>query len=281
MHAARLPLLLALVLACAGCGRPGELAVLPTTRAGIEGVDLADALSRLNLVVLTAVPSPLLGPYVAGYLALTGGPPYRGALEGIEAQSTFQTTQSQQDEEVTTVLSNLGSALEADIRDLLNRSQNREQTLNEYIRSLRFLLEAGGNQRQALTERLSALSEERRQSRRKAADLQHELNQALRERNYSVAGSRQEELAIAEREVAEHESRERHLQSLIDITEDFVEVGAERLTAIEENRSALIAGVQVIEVPGIEDIGVLKTSRRRRSRGVTESMFDPGPLGGQ
>lgn len=275
MHKPILCIMLSLSLA--SCRSSKEKTVLPATREAREAVTLTQSLSQLNFAVITAISSPLLGPYVGGFLALTGGPPYRGSLQAIEAQSTLLFARDKQDKESTEVLANLGSALEVNILDLLNRSPDREDTLNEYIRALRILLETGDNQRQALEGRIETLSDERRVSRRKTADIQHDLNQALRERNYSIAGSKQEELTTAEQETASLDAREHHLQSMMDIYEDFLETTQERLTAIEANRKALIAGVQVTEVPGIEDIGVLKSNDRRRSRGGG-NLFDPGAL---
>lgn len=278
MHTGRPLLFIGLTLFLLGCGSETEKGALPATRGSRASIDITESLTHVNFAVLLAVPSPLLGPYVASYLTLTGGPPYQSALHGIEAQMALTFKRETQDEEAITLLDHLGSALEVRIADLLNRSTNREKTLNEFINTLRTLLDLAKSQETALDSRMDTLSDERRASRRKASDLQHELNQALRERNYSLAGSRQEDLTDAEKSVAELDARVRHLQSIIDIYEDFQKVGTERLYAIEQNRGPLIAGVYVNEVPGIEDIGVINSGRRSRYGGG--SLFDPGPATG-
>lgn len=266
-----------------GCRRGTDPPTLPVTREPVVGAGLAQSLSLVNFAVLLAVPSPLLGPYVTGYLALTGGPPFKSALMAIDAQAALIFRREAQDEEAITLLDHLGSALEVQITDLLDRSPDREKALNEFIGTLRELLSLSRSQLQAFEERMDGLSDDRREKRRRAADIQHALNQALRERNYSLAGSRQEELTEAEKTLAEVEARERHLRNITEIYEDFIEVGDERLNAMEQNRGPLIAGVKVVEVPGIEDIGVIESRRRRPRRstgggGNSGSLFDPGPL---
>ncbi len=239
-------------------------------------------LTRENLALLTALPSALFGPYVTSYLTHSNVLPYHGAMDSIAAQMAIvygSDTDGDQDQTMM-ILENLGSAIEVDINDLLNRSPEREQTLNEYVKALKALLLMATNEHTALEQRLDDISTERSEKRKIASVIQHDLNQALREKNYSVAGTKQEELTKAEAELAEAESRQKHIQSLVEIYEDLIEVAQERLYAIESNRSALVAGVKVIEVPGTEEIGVLQTGDRRPSGGF-ESLFDPGGLGGE
>ena len=238
------------------------------------------ALTHENLELLTTLPSALFGPYVSAYLAHTTTLTYQGARSGIDAQVAilFGEHEAQQ-EEALTVIENLGSAVEVDMTELLNRSPEREKTLNEYVAALRALLTMGQNQITALDARRDAISDDRRAKRKRTADIQHDLNQALRGKNYSIAGSKQEELTTAEKELAEVQAQEKHIQSLTDILKDLVDVGKERLIAVENNRGALIAGVSVVEVPGIEEIGVLKTTRRRSRSSSLDSIFDPGTFG--
>lgn len=266
-----------------GCSRTPEEATGPATNNKRVALQWTQRLSHENLAILTALPSALFGPYVAGYLTHRSALPYRGSLEAVNAQMDIlyeAASQEEREDAALTVLEHLGSALEVNLTDLLNRSPEREKALNAYINALRTLLAMGTKQQGALEEQRGTIGDERRERRRTSSDIQHELHQALREKNYSIAGSRQEELTRAEADLAASQAQETHIQSLIDIYKDLLEVGGERLYAIEKNRSALIAGVEVIQVPGTEDIGVLQRGDRRPRAGY-ESLFDPGPLGGQ
>ena len=40
--------------------------------------------------------------------------------------------------------------------------------------------------------------------------------------------------------------------------EKVITLGQERIESIEENREILLSGLRVVDVPGIEDIGILE-----------------------
>lgn len=279
MQIARQTIAAVLLLLLPGCGMtPSKLTL--TTSMPRQTVLWAERLTHGNLAILTALPSALFGPYAAIFLLHTNDLLYQGARGGIDAQLSILFGESQRQEEQTiAILQNLGSALEVNMQDLLNRSPERERTLNAYLTAVRQLLVAANNQKEALIVQRDAVNDERRTKRRNSANIQHDLNRALREKNYSVAGTKQQELTDVEKQLAEIDVRLKNHQSMIEIFQDLQEVGEERVIAIDKNRAALIAGVEVVEVPGIEDIGVLKSTRYRYRRGNLENLYDVGPLG--
>lgn len=271
---------LCLSLILFACSKNTQSTTPMVTTIPLRAAAWTQSLMTENLAVLTALPSALFGPYVSGYLAHTTGYLYHGALQGVDAQATILFGEQQQQEETLALLEELGGAVEANITDLMNRSPDREKTLDDYLKALDALLKMAESKITALKDQYDALGNERSAARKKTANIQHVLNQNLREKNYAEAGQQQEKLTEAEQELSEAQARQKHIQSMIDIFEDLVSIGKERLAAMQQNRSALVAGVHVVDVPGIEDIGVLRTTRRSgRSRSGTSGMgsiFDPG-----
>ncbi|MBI5156238.1 hypothetical protein HZA45_03120 [Candidatus Peregrinibacteria bacterium] len=271
---------LCLSLLLFACARDTPSTTSSVTTVPPRAAAWTQGLMTENLAVLTALPSALFGPYVSGYLAHTTGYLYHGALQGVDAQATILFGEQQQQEETLALLEDLGAAVEANVTDLMNRSPEREKTLDEYLRALEVLLKMADSKMTALKDQYDELGKERSAARKKTSNIQHVLNQNLRDKNYGEAGQQQEKLTEAEQELAEAQARQKHIQSMIDIFEDLTEIGKERLSAMQQNRSALIAGVRVVDVPGIEDIGVLRTTRKssraRSGGGGMGSIFDPG-----
>lgn len=278
MYRARRVIAVSLLLFLVGCGSTGNELPL-TTSMPRQTVGWAEQLTHENLAILTALPSALFGPYAASFLIYTHDFLYTGARGGIDAQVTLLFGEERQQEETTKIIQELGSALEVNMQDLLNRSPEREKTLNSYTSAVRQLLVSARSQKEALTTQRDDLNDVRREKRKISGDIQHTLNQSLREKNYALAGTKQQELTEAEKELAEIDVRLKNFQSLIDILEDLQEVGERRLIAIDRNRQALIAGVEVVEVPGIEEIGVFNSERRRVPESDFEKLYDIGPLG--
>ena len=263
-----------------GCGKTAAPNTPTTTQVPPQAALWTQDLMKENLAVLTALPSALFGPYVAGYLAHTTGYLYHGALQGVDAQATILFGAQQQQEETLALLDDLSGAVQTNITDLMNRSPDRGKTLDDYLHALDALIKMAQSKITALTTQRDEAGTARSTARRKTADIQHVISQDLFNKNYSDAGKQQEKLSDANKELADADAQQKHIQSLIDIFKDLITVGQERLAAMQQNRAALIAGVRVVDVPGIEDIGVLnttrKSSRSRLGTGGAGSIFDPG-----
>lgn len=164
-----------------------------------------------------------------------------------------------------TILRQLGVALEVDVRDMLNRSADRQVALDAYTASLEQVLSRSTAQHDALDQQRDVLLKELREKRSQVAKIQRALNDALRSQDYTTAGTRQSTIIEAQGEVARIDTQERHVRSLINTFEDLIKIGSERLNAIRVNREVLIAGLHVEDVPGIDDLGILKDKYHRNS----------------
>jgi hypothetical protein len=223
-------------------------------------------------------PAALLGVYVGSYLSRTRGTSYVSALDGVAVQM-IMTYGEQGVDSTYALLQELGLALQVNIADMLNRSTDRPGKLDEYLGILRSLAADSTVKVEALERDMDELADERSEARKRAGAIQSALNRALREDDYATASQKQEELTPARAALASVEEEERQVRSTRGIYRDLLEVAEVRLLAIQENRQILIAGLKVVEVPGIEDIGlILEKSRFNRSRNNTADFLDPGPL---
>jgi len=206
-----------------------------------------------------ARPAAALGLYTTMFLTQQSIVDTASAWKGIEAQQQIlKGQQSPQESETFAVLKELASILQINIADMLNRSTDREEALGQYTRSLRNILQLSDRKVQELTTLQEGLEEELKENKKIVRDLKKEIDNALDEERYEEASIKQEELAKASSALAEVEIKEEQASTIIDPFERLIEIGADRLTAIEKNDRVLIAGLKVINVPGIEDLGILE-----------------------
>jgi len=270
----RIGLTLCAVLVLAQCS-PQEESPIEGDDAGVIGAQTGIAWTVLlsnELNMQNIRPSGLLGVYVTHFLLESTT--LRGAVMGIDAQMVLYFGDELEKSESFALLEELGTILQVDVADMLNRSINRGKAFDTYVDSLKEILIDCTDHNEGLKQDYEEISEERRAKRRTAGDLQHDLNVALREQDYTTAGAKQSDLIDAETDLATVEARQEEIESIMDLFEDLIDVGTERVIAMEENREIIIAGLMVVEVPGIDDLGLIKeTNRRGRRNG--RSIFDP------
>ena len=136
-------------------------------------------------------PGAALGTYVASFLAHSPGTLFKSALQGIESQLQLLFREDSTYSDSFQILEQLGTILEVDVRDMLNRSTNRTQSLDAYFQSLTSALQRGTTHRDQLDLRTNQLNGERRAKRKIASDIQHILNTALRAGDYATASEKQ------------------------------------------------------------------------------------------
>ena len=178
-------------------------------------------------------------------------------LSGIDAQIKFMRSGNTDTDETYALLQEYGTVLSIDIIDMLNRSLDRADALNKYSASLYAM---NGRIKQKITElkeRRDDIETERRAKKKVVNKVKRTIRHALKDKNYAIAGPKQEELGKLEAELAEIKTRERQTKKIYKISRDLLEVGEDRHEAIARNREILIAGLQVIEVPGIEDLKIV------------------------
>lgn len=252
-----------LVSACASAPEESEDLFASGAKSGVSVVfTLAEQAFRI------ARPGAPLGVFTSIYLAQGFILPVQSALIGMEAMARYLEGQLRSDtNENFAMLKEVGAVLQVDVIDMLNRSPDRPKALDAYTQSLRnagILIERKITELQVVEEQQKDTVRERRTA---ARDTEKKLRDALKEQRYAEAGEYEEEVAKANAAYAESETRYEQSSDMIQRLEALEEVAAERLQAVVNNREILIAGLRVIDVPGIADFNILEEGKSWRRRG--------------
>lgn len=220
-----------------------------------------------NTSAKTGKPSAALGIFTGLFTSQGIFLPVKSAMMGFEAQRKLLEafTRANTDENYA-LLQEVGGILQVDVIDMLNRSENRKDTLNTYIQSLRnagILLERKIGELEIL---LNEMEDKERGEKKVARDLDREVNTAVKDQDYATASMKERELQEAKSALAETSTRADQTKDMLKRFKDLLDVAAVRLQAMENNREILIAGLRVIEVPGITDLGILEKGKSYSTR---------------
>jgi hypothetical protein len=219
-------------------------------------------------------PSGLLGIYSGLYTSQGVFLPVKGAVDSMKSIGNILKGQSNStSDENFALLREVGEILQVNIIDALNRSPNRTEALDVYIQSLR---NTGILTERKITE-LTALSDTEndllKQRRDEARVIERALKDVLKEQNYADAADLEEKATAANAAYAEIKTKEDQTDDMIKRFDTLLEIIVERLQAVETNREILIAGLRVIDVPGIADFNILEEGKSwRKKKG--SSIFD-------
>lgn len=254
-----------LATACAGevPVEDGATIQIPPETSGAK----AGAFSTLLLNVPTrnvggVRPSHTLGIYTSMYLAHGAFLPVQAAMLGITAQQHMWLGQTQPEtSETFALLREFGSILQVDIVDSLNRSGDREETLELYTRSLVNIMELANRKMKELNTLQEELRSQRKEQKNIVDDLERAIQKAIKEENYEFASSKQEELVTLKADLTTIETKEEQTDDILKPYEKLMQIAEKRQNAIEKNRRILIAGLRVVDVPGIENLDILEQEK--------------------
>jgi hypothetical protein len=252
-----------------GCVRQADVPSLTTIapRAAEWALRIATGSSGFSAIRSSA----LLGVYLTDHLLREIV--FRSAIAGVTAQMEFLSESSQEQEESFALLETLGSILQVDVPDMLNRSPVRSAAFDVYITNLQNLTKRAIDHVAGLEQEIDTLNDERRTQRADAARTQSTLNRAIRDGDYATASELQKDLIGLEGEVATLDAQLDEKRSIKNLMEDMIDVANDRMAVMAANRAAILAGITVVDLPGAEDLGVLEQGRRSRN-----NIFDPGTL---
>lgn len=220
----------------------------------------------IALVPQYARPGASLGTRLSAHLS-KGETPVHGALRSTAIIAPLtRTTQSV--EEPFATIQTLGDLLQINIIDMLNRNLERGVVLNRYITLLRATLEHAQGIREHLDSRRKELTTQEREQRSALRVMQKDINAAERSGDFHAVGLHQRALSDASGEHGKTKASVDELKNTLTILDNLTDLTEERLHATEENREALMAGIRVVETPGIDELGILERMRglKRRSR---------------
>ena len=262
MRTPTLPLsaVLVLLLFLTGCGggkKASEAEVLSKTDA-LQGL--------VNLATqdpLKARPSAMLGIFTTAFLSLQDMTSSDSAVRGIGALVLLIEKEDIAMDEIFALLQELGTALQVDVPDTLNRSDDRAKTLNAYFESLKNVGERSKKKRDELESLGKSLDQERKTQREVVTGIERQVNTAIRAQDYATAGGLQQRFTQEQTKLAELESRIDRLRQTLSLYQKLLEIAEKRVQAIEQNREILIAGLKVVDLPGVEELDILEQKNRR------------------
>jgi hypothetical protein len=261
-------LLIASALIVGGCsgGSGDEETGSGSTLTG-SAVDALNYTFFVSGTALVPRPSAPIGIWSTMFLSGQGFIASASAVQGVMAESIFHAKPSEdQLNNMYALLEEFATVLSIDIPDLLNRSDDRANTLNEYREGLGNITLRSEQKAKETEQLIDNLQDERSAQSRVAGDVERSQRDAIEQQDFVTAGELQKQLAEEQAKLTKIESDLDLQESLSNTFEDLLEIAHERIDAIDSNREVLIAGLKVIEVPGVEDLGVLDTGQERSRR---------------
>ncbi len=245
----------------------------------LSGVRTIDSLMKVLGTSTVARKSGPLGVFVSEYLSnsiKTSG--LLGGLSGIQAQEKIFSLQESVGQPDFDLLQAFADALQVDVSDLLNRSDDRQKALDAYSEALTNVAERANLRYKELIASEDTLDQEERTLTKERSALDREVKAAVKAKNFTEASEKQKLLSEKETTLSETSLKLDQVRDLIKTLEDLLSIYEERITAIKKNREALITGVTVVDVPGIEELKVIertkKTSTRRRGEAFDDLFQD-------
>lgn len=252
------------LLLLSGC-RAAKTQEEPKPRAARDATVYSAIVARALAATAPAPrPSAPLGVHVGMYLSAVEIST-RGALDSIAVIAPLARSAAIVTAPFATI-ETLGALTQTNIVERMNGAPDRGGALNSHVALLRQALQDAQRDKGGIEEELRQLREKERDQRNAVRTLQKEIDAAEKAGDFAGVGARQRALSIARGEHGQTEASLEELDAAAKILSDLARLAEERLQAIEKNREALMSGIRVVEIPGIEALGILeKRAKSRRS----------------
>jgi hypothetical protein len=255
----------ALLCACmllTSCGTKKQPLEVSGVRSGIITVD---RLSRTKDKVNVRQSAPL-GVFSAEYLSNSARVnPVQGAIDAVSIQSLLSDVKQEGNSADGPLLQAFSSALEVDVADLLNRSSDREQALSTYSEALTNVAMRANDRLKELSAGVSELKTiaKERQNEQRAAE--KALDAALKGKEFESLHDLQNTVSNTQLLSLEATSKAKQVSDIVNVLEKLLKIYGQKILAIQVNREALIAGIQVVDLPGTDELRLIRTSKQKPS----------------
>ncbi len=264
-----------------GCGsgknRDSKAPVTSGSRSAIFTIDSLIALSTKLQMQRRAA---LLGVFIAEYISFSQTAlASQGALTGIAVDHQIMVAGHTITDPDYDLLQAFGDALQVDIADLLNRSTDRQQSLDIYVMSLQNVAARSNGRYRELSGALDELKTLLRTQSKERSDADRELQNAIRKKDFSEAGELQKTVIEKQQAYSETDLKKKQTEDILETFSSLLTLYGVKIQAIQQNREILIAGNRLVDVPGIEELQIIqrqKGSRGRSGRGADQfqSLFE-------
>lgn len=205
----------------------------------------------------------MLGIFTTSFLSLQNMTSSDSAVRGVGALARLGEKEEHATDETFALLQELGAMLQMDVSDALNRSDERAKTLNVYFEILKNIGERSKKKRDELASLGKSLDQERKTQQEAATGIERQINTAIRAQDYATTGGLQQRFTQEQTKLAELESRIDRLRQTLSLYQKLLEIAEKRVQAIEQNREILIAGLKVVNLPGVEELDILEQKNKR------------------
>lgn len=254
------------LLLLSGCRSPSKPQEEQKPRAARDATVYSAIVAR---ALAASMPPPRpgapLGIHISMYLSAVEIPA-RGALDSISILAPLARSPATAEAPFTTIQT-LGVLVQTNIAEAMNGAPDRGNVLNRHLALLRSALQDAQRDQEHLEENRRQLQEKERDQRNTIRTLQKGIDAAEKAGDFASVGPQQKALSNTKGEHGQTEASLEEMKSTAKILEDLANLAEERLSAIEQNREALMSGIRIMEIPGIEALGILeKGEKSRRSQ---------------
>ncbi len=268
-------LLFSSIFLLAACGAKKVTAPVMTdgARSAILSIDqlMAGAASHQ-----TIRPAALLGIFVSEYISFSvTATAAQGALTGVAVDHQITDAQTTVTDPDFDLLQAFADALQVDTADLLNRSTDRQQTLDAYTTSLTNVATRANQRFKELSGADDQLKETSRAQAKELSAAERDLKNAVSKKQFGDAGELQKTVLEKQQAFGETDLKRKQTENVIDTLGKMLTLYGQKILAIQQNREVLIAGNRVVDVPGIEELQIIQRQKgSTRATGNHGAQFD-------
>ncbi len=254
---------LAVLFLLASCQR-GEEIDLSRSRAAQSGLRVSSILSGEGEPGRTPIAASLAGIQAGVFLSQIAGseipPPLEEDIVGRpDALADIE------------LLERFIALLRIDVREMLNREANREAAYDRYVTSLQSHASKAESRLRSLQNREEELQDDEQRLKRNVRELENDLETAIQAGEGRSTSALMTDVLNQQTRLAQVSTELAVVALLVNSYEDVIDPLNERLSAVTANEDALIKGVQVVDIPGVEGLGIIQVedgirNLRQRSR---------------
>ncbi len=215
----------------------------------------------------------LMGVFVAEYLSQS---PFftavQGAIDAVTVHALIFENKSNVSDPDFALLEAFSDALQVDVQDLLNRSDNREQALDGYSEALMNVAQRANERRKELQSLSADLSTQSKINKKELTAAQKALKTAIDSKEFDGAGEVQDLVLEKKKMQAELDTKIANTNQVIKVLDANLTFFGEKLLAMQRNREALIAGITIIDIPGVEELKLIQRDKRRNNTSLDELL---------
>lgn len=229
------------------------------TSAGRGAMVVTDHIIAISSSRLLNRSAALLGVFVSQYAAQAVRIPVHSAWVGVQAQHAIAAPETTVADPDFKLLQAFADALQVDVSDLLNKSVDRQKSLDAYLTALTNVASRANERYNVLTPAVKTMQSDQSTLRKQQSTLKSAMQKNIDAKNFSQASDQQAQLTDIENQLSQKTNDLDKTQRIVTALNKLLTLYGQRLVAIQKNREPLILGTHVVDVPGAteQDLNIL------------------------